>query len=480
MRPSTGQKLLLLLCTCILCPFLLVAAEPKDKLERLMEYFAANNNFNGTVLVAHKGTILLAKGYGYSDAQKKTPNTENTVFQIGTNTMQFTAELLLMIDAQGKFSLDDKVAKFLPTFPNGNKISIKNLLTHTSGLFDYTKDTALMSQSDKPMLRDTLLAAFKDKPLAFEPGEKFEFSYSNYVVLGLIAEIITDRKYEWLVKERIFNACGMYHSGFDFTDLVDDNKAVGHRHSGSDLVAAPLADSSVYYAAGGMYTTVGDLYKWHRTLKEYKLLPRDWQEIAYTPFKNHYAFGWEVENMFQKKFLENSGTLSGFSSFELRQESDDVFIILLENSVLPVEENKVIADNIVKCLYEKDYRIPGAKQLDAEKERIASKEEKVEEEEKEKEPVRVKRRSVEKEEGLKPFDGEYAIDPAFSITISHDGKDLYAKATGQDEFHIIAERTPLFYKAGVDSRIEFVKDENGSVKRLILHQHGREVQATKQ
>ena len=258
-----------------------------------MDYFAANNNFNGSVLVARNGSVLLAKGYGYRDAEKKIKNTENTIFQIGTNTMQFTAELLLMIDAQGKFGLDDKVAKFIPDYPNGDKITIKNLITHTSGIYDYTRDTALMNHHDKPVTRAELLAVFKNKPLSFQPGERFEYSYSNYVVLGYIAEIITDRKYEWLMRERVFNACRMDHSGFDFTALADENKAVGFHSLGNDITVAPGTDSSVSYAAGGMYSTVGDMYKWHRTLEAHKLLPKDWQEIAYTPYKNRYAFGWD-------------------------------------------------------------------------------------------------------------------------------------------------------------------------------------------
>jgi CubicO group peptidase (beta-lactamase class C family) len=476
MKPSPGRKLLLLFCICFVCPGFSFAIEPKDKLERLMEYFAANNNFNGSVLVAHKGTVLLAKGYGYQDLDKKIKNTENSVFQLGTGTMQFTAELLLMIDAQGKLSLDDKVAKFIPDYPNGNKISVKHLLTHTSGIADYSKDTAIMNQADRPILRDSLLASFRNSALAFEPGEKFDYSYSNYALLACIAEAITERKYEWLVRERIFTACGMYHSGFDFTDLADANKATGYHKLGDRVVAAPGTDSSVSYAAGGMYTTVGDLYKWHRTLEEHKLLPKDWQEIAYTPYKNHYAFGWEVEQMFQKRFLESSGTVNGFSSYELRQENDDVFIILLENNMTSAEDNKVMADNIAKCLYDKDYRIPGAAQLEAEKEKDVAKE--VVAEEKENEPAPRRKRVSEKQEAS-ALDGEYAIDANFSITVTHDGKDVYAKATGQDEFHIIPDRIPLFYKAGVDSRIEFVKDENGNVNKLILHQHGRDEQAVK-
>jgi hypothetical protein len=290
------------------------------------------------------------------------------------------------------------------------------------------------------------------------------------------------------MRERIFNACGMYHSGFDFTGLADENKAIGYQNWGHDnVIAAPGTDSSISYAAGSIYSTVGDLYKWHRTLEEHKLLPKDWQEIAYTPFKNHYAFGWEIETMFQKRFLQNAGSISGFSSFELRQENDDVFIILLENNTKPVEENKLIADNIAKCLYDKDYRIPGAKQLVAEKEIIAAKHVVAEKEivaakqlVAEEEIVPSNKKVVnEKQEILRSYDGEYSFDPAFSIIITHDGKELYAQAIGQEAFHIIPERVPLFYKAGVDSRIEFVKDENGKIKKLILHQHGRDQQGIK-
>jgi len=443
-----------------------------------MEFYAVNDNFNGTVLVVRKGNVLLSRGYGYQDVLKKTKNTDKTIFQVGSVTMQFTAELLLLLDSQGKLSLDDKVKKYVPWYPDGDKISLKNLLTHTSGLYDYTLDTTIMNNPAKPMQLDTLIAQFKDKPLSFEPGEKFEFTNSNYILLGYIIEKMTRWNYEDQLKYKVLNGCGMYHSGFDFTDLADENKATGYYTIVKDTAKeAPITDSSLSYAGGSLYTTVGDLYKWHRSLMDHIMLPKDWQEIAYTPFKNHYAIGWQVENIFQKRFVEHSGSISGFSSLIMRQENDDICIILLQNKMLPAENNKIIANNIVKCLYDKDYKINGADNMIAEKEELLKSNNTNDKEDTE--PVAIKKVVIEKTEPVTQFAGEYVFDPAFSIVVTHKGKEFYAQATGHETCRITQENNPLIYNAGVDAKLEFIKDENGRISKLILHEHARDEQGVK-
>ncbi len=472
------RKLSVVLIILLLSAYASVAADPKDKLERLMEFYAVNDNFNGTVLVMRKGSVLLDKGYGYQDVARKIKNTEKTIFQIGSITMQFTAELLLLLDSQGKLSLDDKVTKYLPGFPNGDKISLKNLLTHTSGLYDYSTDTAIMNNPTRAFPLDSLIGIFKNKPLLFEPGEKFEISNSNYALLGYIIEKMTRWNYEDQLKYKVLHGSGMYHSGFDFTDLVSENKATGYYSITKDTAReAPIMDSSLSYAAGSLYSSADDLYKWHRSLSDHIFLPKDWQEIAYTPFKNHYAFGWEVETMFQRRFVEQTGNASGFSSLIMRQENDDICIILLQNKMQPADVNKVIANNIVKCLYDKDYKIPVTINMVAEKEEILKSKAKEKDIDIDEEPVAESKKVVQEKIDLyAQYTGEYVFDSTFSIVITHKGKDFYAQATGQEPFRIIPESNTLFYKAGVDARLEFVKDENGKIVKLILHEHRRDEQ----
>ena len=466
-------------------------ADGKSKLERLMEFYAANDNFNGTVLVARGGSFLLSKGYGYQDVQKKIKNTDRTVFQIGAISMQFTAELLLLLDSQGKLGLNDKLSKYLPEFPNADKISLKNLLTHTSGLYDYMADSTIMADPTRPITPEQLMATIQSKPLAWEPGTQFQFTNSNYVVLGCALEKLTRWNYEDQVRYKILNTCGMFHSGFNFTELRDINKAKGYYTINKDTAReAPITDSSLTYGGEDMYRTTTDLYKWHKSLSSHIMLPKDWQDIAFVPYKNHVALGWEAQTLFQRKFMQQTGTVTGFSSLILRQENDDVVIVLLQNCMQPSEVNKVIAYNIVRCLYDKDYKIPVKTDIEAEHEAIKKMNEKYAGKDDEREPVvEQKKQEVVPAPAAKPeesatdllasFTGEYIFDPTYAVNITRIGNALYAQASGEEIYRLVPESNNMFYKAGVDSRIEFVKEESGKVNKIILHHHSKNENGTR-
>ncbi|MCW3121434.1 MAG: hypothetical protein JWQ38_926, partial [Flavipsychrobacter sp.] len=408
-------------CILLLSAYISVAADGKDKLEKLMKFYADHDHFNGTVLVMRKGTNLLVKGYGYQNIEKKIPNDEKTVFQIGDVSMQFTSELLLLLDSQGKLGHGDKVSKYIKTFPNGNKIILKNLLTHTSGLYDYTSDTAIMNNLTRPISLDKLMAVIENRPTAFEPGEKYQFTNTNYVVLGYIIERLTRWGLEDQIKTKIFQPCGMYHSGFNFTDLVNVHKATGYYKGDNGAVTpAPITDSSLNYGGKAMYTTVDDLAKWHRALSAYTLIPEDWQDVAFVPLKYNYASGWEINHMFQRKIEEQGGQVSGFSSYILRQPNDDMLVVLLQNKMVPVADNKVIAHNIVKCLYDPNYKVPASDEVAAEVAADKRATELAMQEQdradstkaalKKLEPVEEPKKVVEKIEPWMPLIGEYEVD----------------------------------------------------------------------
>lgn len=327
------------------------ARDIKERLDSLMNYYAATNRFNGSVLVAYRGNVLLAKGYGYRDMEKKLPNDMNTVFQLGTSTEQFIGEMAVIMDSQGKLALTDKLSKYLPAFPFGDKVTLKNLLTHTSGIYNYMAEPNWNATSTKPIKLQELLGLFRNKPLAFEPGTKFAYSASDYVLLGCVIERIVGRRFEDEIRQFILNVCSMPHSGFDFAAFNDDDKAEGYVYAGGQYTRAHPVDYSAALAAGGMYSNVADMYRWNSAIHEYRLVPKDWQEIAYGPVKSRFALGWWIYTIEGKRFMQSSGTIAGFSSFEMRQEEDNVYIVLLENTTKPGEDNRMIAYNIVKYLY---------------------------------------------------------------------------------------------------------------------------------
>jgi CubicO group peptidase (beta-lactamase class C family) len=370
---------------------------------------------------------------------------------MGSNTKQFTAEIILQLAMQQKLDLHDKLEKYFPGYPKGNKITIENLLTHTTGIYNYTDDTLWESDPTRPLTRAQMLARFRDKPFNFEPGEKFEYSNSNYVLLGFIIEDVTHEKYEHVVRERILKPCGMTHSGFDFTNLKDKNKATGYYSiDNSKSEEAPIVDSTVSYSAGALYSTAGDMNKWHQALQSYKLLPKELQEKAYVPFKKRYAYGWFIDTFKNHRLIVHSGGIHGFVTYEMRVEEDDVDILLLQNN-MSAYANNTIAINILKCLYDADYKIPI--------------------------PVKDAKVSLET---MKQYEGNYALAPTFILNIRLKENELYAQATGQSEFAISPLSETMFYTKIVDAKIEFVKDSDGKIGSLILHQNGRDMPAKRQ
>ncbi len=477
----------------LLTAHLNATADAKDKLDKLMKFYEANGHFNGTVLIARRGSTILAKGYGYRDIDKKLPNDEHTIFRVGGLSKQFTAELMLLLDSKGKLGLDNKVSKYLEDFPNGNKITIRHLLTQTSGLYDYTADATIMGDSTKGIALDSLMNIIKSKPLAFEPGERYQATNANFVVLGAIIEAITKWNLPDQVRTRIFRTCGMYNSGFDFADFYSEHKATGYTADvAGALREATAIDSSLSYGGADAYTTTGDLQRWHKALMSYILMPEDWQDVGYVPLKYEHAWGWDVQYLLQKKFLEQGGVTSGFGSYIVRQLNDDVLIVLLQNRTTPVAENKVIAHNIIKCLYDANYPLPVTDNIAAEQEAdaraeekliaIQDKEDSIAAAERKAHPpvVEEPKKPIEKPDPSAPFTGEYVTDPTFSVIITHVGATLYAQATNQVITLLQPDNSnPLLYRSDGSKTIEFVKDEQGTIAKLIYRYGDKQKEAIK-
>jgi CubicO group peptidase (beta-lactamase class C family) len=251
-----------------------------DKIDTLLSTYAKLHKFNGAALVAKNGVILLNKGYGYRDATLKTPNDEHTIFQLGSITKQFTSAIILKLQEEKKLSVSDKLGKYFPGYPKGDSITIRQLLTHTSGIFNYTNNGEFMkNEITKPATREKMLALFKDKPLDFSPGTGWNYSNSGYLLLGYIIEDVTKMTYEQAVRKYIFTPLRMTHSGFDFTDLKTKEKATGYFNlDQKENTAAPIVDSSVSFSAGAIYSTTGDLFLWHKALQTNTILSKEQQK----------------------------------------------------------------------------------------------------------------------------------------------------------------------------------------------------------
>lgn len=420
------------------------------RLDSLADYYRETLGFNGTILVSKKGQALINKGYGYQDRSRNVRNTKDGIYLIGSVTKQFTAELVLMLAKEGKLSLDDKLSKYFPDYPQADSVRLEHLLTHTSGIFDYTQDSAWQqSRLEEPISDQQIFSQFENKSLKFVPGSRFQYSNTNYKLLGLIIEKLTAKTYYENIRQRIFQPLGMSHSGFDFTHLKDGNKTVGYYRVRNDsFLVSIIVDSTQTNAAGGIYSTTGDMLKWHRALQEYRLLPKEWQEKAYLPFKDGYGYGWEIDSAEGKLTLAHSGHIHGYNSNFCRLPKDDVCIVVFTNLMKTGADPIVYTRDILRAMYDPGYVIPAV------------------------------RKEVQlSEEISKRYEGVYALVEDTSLLFTFRVKDnqLFLRVTGQGEVPLIPQSETLFFTRVVDAQIEFKKNEEGEYD-MVLHQNGQDLE----
>lgn len=440
-------------------PFLVIAilfllqscfSQDTAKLEELMSTYAKQNKFNGVVLVAHKGKILLDKGYGLRNAGDKTLNDRNSIFQIGSITKQFTATVILKLQEENKLNVKDKLSKYFPDYPKGDSITIEQLLTHTSGIYSYTSDGAFMANEvSKPSDRKKMMTLFKDKPLQFSPGTQWEYSNSAYLLLGYIIEDVAKMPYEQVARNYVFNPLHMDQSGFDFTHLSSKNKATGYfRLMEESNIPAPIVDSSVSYSAGAIYSTTGDLYKWHQSLQENAIVKKTSKEKAHTPVMNKYGYGWGIDSTAGKRTIGHSGGIHGFNSNMVSIPEDNTTVILLAN-VANSNLDK-ITQNIFAILYNLPYKLPEEKKA-----------------------------ILLSEEVLKQYSGVYDLSEKLIITISLENGKLIGKPEGQEALQLHPEKEDHFFIKEIDARVTFTRNEKKEVTEMTLLQNGKEMSGKK-
>ncbi len=290
--------------------------------------------FRGSVLIARNGKVLVRKGYGEADREKHLVNTAQTKFRIGSLTKQFTAVATLILQAQGKLNVHDRICTYLSECPaTWQKITLHHLLTHTSGIPDFTRFPDYQTTQGSPSSPTQTIARFKDKPLNFQPGEKFSYSNSGYVVLGAIIERASGATYEAFLRDNIFVPLQMVNSGYDHNN---GDLAVGYRDQTS--VPADFIDMSIPYAAGGLYSTVEDLYRWDQALYTDKLIPKNLRDKMFTPFALMpdnggfgYGYGWVIGKEGHHLLVSHEGGINGFHSVIARYPNDKTVIIILGN-----------------------------------------------------------------------------------------------------------------------------------------------------
>jgi len=340
------KKSIKLIVLCLVLQFTSVSIFAQDKARQIDDLLSKYNEygqFNGSALVAENGKIIFKKGFGQANMEWNIPNQPDTKFRLGSITKQFTAFLIVKLAEEGKIKLDVPITTYLPDYlkENGDKITIHHLITHTSGIPNYTSvPNFLKEKSRNPSSPEEFVKTFNKLPLDFKPGEKFSYSNSGYFLLGYIIEKVTGKTYEQYLQETILTPLKMANTGFDHSEVILKNRAAGYEKKGKSYVNSSFIDMSIPYAAGSLYSTVEDLYLWDQALYTTKLLSEKSMESLFKSYitfgDESYGYGWflseEKIGDKQYKIVEHGGGINGFNTIISRVPADKNLVILLNNT----------------------------------------------------------------------------------------------------------------------------------------------------
>jgi len=426
-----------------------VAQDSVARMDEVVRSYVDAKQFMGSVLVARDGKVILSKGYGSANLEWEVPNSPSAKFRLGSITKQFTAACILLLEERGKLKVEDPVKKYMPDAPAAwDKVTIFHLLTHTSGIPSFTGFPDYHSTEATPTTPEQLVARFRDKPLEFQPGEKWNYSNSGYVLLGYLIEKITQQSYSQFVQENIFNPLGMKDSGYDSNTAIILHRASGYSPGDKGTTNAGYIDMSIPLSAGGLYSTTEDLLRWEQGLMGGKLLSAASLQKMTTPFKSDYAFGLAVHTANGHKVIEHNGGIEGFNTALAYYPEDKLTVVVLANLNGGAPES--IASNLAALARGEKVVLPS-----------------------ERKEIAVSPAILEK------YVGTYELMPNFDIVVTLEGSQLMSQATGQSKFPLFAESETKFFLKVVDAEVEFFKNDKGDVTHLILHQGGHDVKGTK-
>ena len=316
-----------------------LSADLREKIDKLAADALAQTGVpSASVAVVKDGQIVYSKAYGNARLDPKTPATPEMRYSIGSISKQFTAAAILLLQEQGKLSLNDKVAKFIPDLTRANEVTIRQLLSHTSGYQDYWPQDYVMPIMLKPVTAQEILTRWARKPLDFDPGTKWQYSNTNYVIAGVIVEKASGMPLLQFLRQKIFAPLGMKSvANIDEGKLGDTDPTGYLRYALGPLHPAPKEGKGWLFAAGELAMTVQDLAKWDISIIEQKLMkPSSYQELGTEVLLKdglgaRYGLGVSVGSQLRHRFLSHGGEVSGFTAQNMVFPDDGVAVAVLTN-----------------------------------------------------------------------------------------------------------------------------------------------------
>ena len=407
-----------------------------EKMDELFSTVEENNKGMGSFSLYQNGEEIYEESMGYADIANNVASEKNTRFRIGSISKTFTASLIMQLIEEGKLQLSTKLSEFYPDVPNAEEITVEDLLRHQSGLFNFTNDKAYLEYMEQPKTKEELLSIFREQEPVFEPGEKNEYSNTNYVLLSFVAEDITGKNFADLLKEKITAPLGLENTYYGGKINTANFEAQSYKKE-KDWVLNTETDMSIPQGAGAIVSTPSDLNEFFTALFNGKVVTPESLEKMKT-MQNGYGMGLFSYPYHDKEFYGHTGGIDGFNSVAGYLPEDDLAVSYISNATdLPINEVLIGALSIY---YGMDYAIPVF------------------------ETVEIPAEELEK------FAGTYGSENfPLKIKVFTEGGALKAQATGQPQFPLEAYDQNKFQFSRAGLKMEFTPEED---KMLFMQAGG--------
>ncbi|MBL3654873.1 serine hydrolase [Fulvivirga sediminis] len=440
----------------ILCHLLIshiYAQNPTQQADSLVDKIMPEKKFGLSVLLVEGDEVRYELTKGYADVESQTKVNDETIFRVGSITKQFTAVAVLTLVRQGKLSLEDPLIKFIPDFPKGDKVKIKHLLNHTSGIKNFTDDPDFLKQVSKRISTAEMVKHIQQLGYDFEPGEEYKYNNSAYYLLSYLIEEVSGDSYAHYLNEKLFKPAEMHRTGLYDNSEMYTNEAKGYSFEDEKFQDAINWDMTQAMGAGAIYSTAQDLVKWNKHLYGGKIIPHNLMDKALAPTKlndgsdKEYGFGIAVSEYRGQQQYGHSGGLHGFLSYLAYFPELDAHIVVLSNCfparyVVPAN----LAHELIDLFYSN--QLEENTEIDVDKSNYPA------------------------------YSGRYKLINGALMTITHEGDHLYTQLPGQQKFEIFPKGKDEFFLKAVQAELKF-NWRGTEVASVNLKQNGMNMELTR-
>ena len=404
-------------------------AQLAPDLEHIVQQSYPDDAPGAAVIVIRDGKTVYRSAHGLANLELAVPLRADHVFRIGSVTKQFTAAAILLLADRGELQLTDPITKYLPDYhAQGHTVTIQHLLSHTSGIANYTELPEWPATIRTDVSVQQMIALFQDKPFDFPPGARWKYDNSGYILLGAIIEKVSGQRYADFMRTHIFDPLGMTSTGYEDTSRITPGRVAGYMRSGDRWRNADFLSMTQPYAAGALTSTVDDLARWNSAIENGELLkPASWQ-LAGTSFAladgmpTRYGAGWILGRVGPIATLEHGGGIFGFNAYVLRAPGAHLYVAVLANASPPPTPPQDVAVRLAARVLNVS--------LDAPEIRIDAKR-------------------------IDEFTGVYLLDDSTPITVAREGNRLYASRGKAARVELVPIEPDLFEERAQHTRYQF-------------------------